>query len=233
MIQQPARRLHLQGLLVSGASRDRTGDLLLAKQSVCPLVSRDVSKKPCKSHCSVGHGGHDRTARDNLMHPWCTLSVACVRAAGSRAAVEVRPAASAGGGRRAVQGRSRLGNRRLRGELRRSSRTSSGRSSRAESRGLIDAALSGAPSFSAPTETVITTDEMSRGVHAGARLPPEALLLQNALLRLRFSFRALAAVDGRLQPGGYARRARCCSPPAKRTVPPRRGEVRRRPRSCC
>ncbi len=58
---------------VSGASRDRTGDLLLAKQiglstrvSLCP-------EKPCKSHCSVGHG---RTRQDGarqsdapLVHP--------------------------------------------------------------------------------------------------------------------------------------------------------------------
>jgi hypothetical protein len=53
------------------------------------------------------------------MHPWCTLSVACVWAAGAGQPSKVRPAASAGGGSRAVQGRSRLGDRRLRVEPRR------------------------------------------------------------------------------------------------------------------
>ncbi len=55
---------------------------------VCPLVSRGVSKSPANLLVLLDTGGHDRTARDNLMHPWCTLSVACVWAAGSRAAVE-------------------------------------------------------------------------------------------------------------------------------------------------
>src|ERR1700722_8525952 len=100
----------------------------LQSRSVCPLVSRGVSKSPANLIILLDAGGHGRTARDNLMHPRCTLSTARVWAAGSRAAVEgapgcvswwrwpwkVRPAASAGGGGRAVQGRSRLGNRRLR-----------------------------------------------------------------------------------------------------------------------
>jgi hypothetical protein len=60
-------------------------------RSSCPLVSRGVSKSPAKRMVLLDTGGHDRTARDNLMHPWCTLSVACVWAAGSRAAVEGAP----------------------------------------------------------------------------------------------------------------------------------------------
>ena len=56
----------------------------LQSRSVCPLVSRGVSKIPAHLCFLLDTGGHDKTARDNLMHPWCTLGVACVWAAGSR-----------------------------------------------------------------------------------------------------------------------------------------------------
>jgi hypothetical protein len=53
----------------------------LQSRSDCPLVSRCVPKIPANLLVLLDTGGHDRTARDNLMHPWCTLSVACVWAA--------------------------------------------------------------------------------------------------------------------------------------------------------
>jgi hypothetical protein len=90
----------------------------LQSRSVCPLVSRGVSKSPVIPTILLDSGGRERTARDKLMHPCCTLGVTCVWAAGSRQPSKVRPAASAGGAGRAVQGRSRLGNRRRRVEPR-------------------------------------------------------------------------------------------------------------------
>jgi hypothetical protein len=39
----------------------------------CLVVSR---KAPANLIVLLDTRGHDRTARDNLMHPWCTLSVA-------------------------------------------------------------------------------------------------------------------------------------------------------------
>ena len=111
---------HFPACSWSGASRDRTGDLLLAKQISLSTRFSWCLEKPCKSACSVGHG---RTRQDGarqpdapLVHPQRGVRLGSWEQ-GSRRRF-VRPAASAGGGGRAVQGDSRLGNRHLRVEPR-------------------------------------------------------------------------------------------------------------------
>jgi hypothetical protein len=86
-----AQKVQITSASAHGASRDRTGDLLLAKQiSLSTRVSWCL-EKPCKSGCSVGHGGTRQDgARQSdapLVHPRRGVRLG----GGSRAAVEGAP----------------------------------------------------------------------------------------------------------------------------------------------
>ena len=70
------------------------------------------------------------------------------------------------------------------------------------------------------------------GRKCGGLVPCRKRSPQGRISSLGSSSGAPAGVDG-VGRGGYARRARRCSPPARQTVPLRQGEATRRLRSCC
>ena len=47
----------------------------LQNRSDCPLVSRGVVQMPANAAFLLATGGHERTARDKLVPPWCPLGV--------------------------------------------------------------------------------------------------------------------------------------------------------------
>ena len=47
----------------------------LQSRSVCPLVSHGVAQMPANAAFPLATGGHERTARDKLVPPWCPLGV--------------------------------------------------------------------------------------------------------------------------------------------------------------
>ena len=47
----------------------------LQSRSSCPLVSRLVAQMPANAAFLLATGGHERTARDKLVPPWCPLGV--------------------------------------------------------------------------------------------------------------------------------------------------------------
>ena len=47
----------------------------LQSRSDCPLVSRSVAQMPANTAFLLATGGHERTARDKLVPPWCPLGV--------------------------------------------------------------------------------------------------------------------------------------------------------------
>jgi hypothetical protein len=108
---------NLQGTC-NGASRDRTGDLLLAKQIG---LSAPVPACPEKSWKCAFFAGHLRTREDGGSQPDAPLvhpRRPSLRAAGGGELRTGSGVASAGGGGAVVWDRPRLGDRRVRGELR-------------------------------------------------------------------------------------------------------------------
>jgi hypothetical protein len=57
---------------LSGARRDRTDDLLLSKQISLSTRVAWCLESPANPVVLLDTGGRGRTARDNLVHPWCT-----------------------------------------------------------------------------------------------------------------------------------------------------------------
>ena len=94
----PHHKRQLCRHFLSGASRDRTGDLLLAKQIGLSTRVSWCLEKPCKSAFLLDTGGHERTARDKLVPPWCPLGVRDL-GGGKRAASGLPGCVSSGCGR--------------------------------------------------------------------------------------------------------------------------------------